>query len=217
MRQIAYANALLDSTTDAVVGFDLDGRVQSWNPAAERLLQWAARDAIGRTADELFTVELPGHFGKILDSAAAGRLVRGDCVLRRRDGSTIEVDVRANAIRDTDRTIVGVVAQLADVTVERNEQRALRETAELLDNADAFIRADVDGTITHWSAGAERIFGWTAAMMVGQPWTTLYADAADLPHHSSSVLVRHVLATRAGPWRVSPVIVGNSGRLDSPL
>ena len=178
--QIAYANALLESTTDAVVGFDLDRRVRSWNTAAERLLQWTAHDATGRAAANLFTIELPGDLGRILDPAEGGAAARGDYVLRRRDGSCVEADIRTNPIRDAQGAVIGVLAQITDVTAARVEQRSLQETVELLDDlCDALARADVAGRITHWSAGAERVYGWAAEEMVGRPFTSLCAEPGD--------------------------------------
>jgi PAS domain S-box-containing protein len=106
---VAYAQALLTSTSDAVIGFDLGGRVQSWNPAAEQLLLWVTDDAVGRAAPELFTVEPPSRPGQILNPVSAGESARGDYWLRRHDGSRIEVDVRAAPIRSDDGSVVGVL------------------------------------------------------------------------------------------------------------
>jgi diguanylate cyclase (GGDEF)-like protein/PAS domain S-box-containing protein len=191
---VAYAQALLTSTSDAVIGFDLGGRVQSWNPAAEQLLLWVTDDAVGRAAHELFTVEPPSRPGQILNPVSAGESARGDYWLRRHDGSRIEVDVRAAPIRSDDGSVVGVLVQMADVTIERAERRALRERADLVDDmTDGVASADLDGAVTYWSGGAERLYGWTAAEMIGQPFTRLAADPADVP-----VMRQRIAAVAAG-------------------
>ena len=73
----------------------------------------------------------------------------------------------------------GAVTLVVGITTDRTEQRrdqealavhtaALREQAELLDLAhDAILVRRLDGTITYWNRGAERIFGHTGATARG--------------------------------------------------
>src|SRR3954464_6098688 len=125
--QLDYQQALVDFAADAVVGYDLDGRVHSWNPAAEQLLLWSAADALGRRSNELFTVDPPSKTGEVLRAVIAGETVRRDYWLMRRDGSAVEVDVHAAPIRNSTGAVVGIVTQLTDVTANRAEQRRVRE------------------------------------------------------------------------------------------
>src|SRR5947209_16824822 len=172
--QTAFQQALLDFAADAVIGYDVNGRVQSWNPAAERLLLWSAAEAIGRGSEELFTIEPPCQVGEVRRAVAAGETVRRDYWLQRRDGSMVEVDVHAAPIRNPDGAVVGIVTQLTDVTAAREEQRRLRERAELVEDvADGIASTDIDGVISYWSRGAERIYGWAADDMIGRCITVL--------------------------------------------
>jgi len=197
--QVAFHQAVLDFAADAVIGYDLDGRVQSWNPAAERLLLWSSREAIGRISDELFTIDPPAKTGEVRRAVTAGETVRRDYWLRRRDGSSVEVDVHAAPIRDHAGAVIGVVTLVSDVTAERAEQRRLRARAELIDElADGVICADIDGVITYWSRGAERIYGWAADDMIGSSVTALCADPNDAPAMRQRIAA--VAAGRAMQW-----------------
>jgi PAS domain S-box-containing protein len=63
-----------------------------------------------------------------------------------------------------------MVGGMKDVTQQRRDRRKLAEQAELLDKArDAIIVTDLDGTVTFWNQGAERIYGWTSAELLGVP------------------------------------------------
>jgi PAS domain S-box-containing protein len=67
-----------------------------------------------------------------------------------------------------------VVVQHDDITARRKAEDAARVRARLLDEVDAaVIAADLSGCVTHWSGGAERLYGWTAAETLGRPVTDL--------------------------------------------
>jgi two-component system cell cycle sensor histidine kinase/response regulator CckA len=65
--------------------------------------------------------------------------------------------------------------------ITERERRAERHRALLAsvveDSSDSIITAAVDGTIIAWNAGAERMYGYSAAEIVGMPASTLAARA----------------------------------------
>lgn len=61
-----------------------------------------------------------------------------------------------------------------DITARRaSEQDAQRLAAIVESSDDAIVGKDLKGIVTSWNAGAERMFGYTAAEMIGQPITTI--------------------------------------------
>lgn len=67
-----------------------------------------------------------------------------------------------------------------DVTGRRIAERHGRDQAALLNAVDAaLVATDLDGVVTQWSGGAERMYGWTAGEAVGQPITALELTPAD--------------------------------------
>ena len=84
------------------------------------------------------------------------------------------------------REEVDLVQRLADrasVALDRlRGQQAVREQAELLDLAsDAIFVRELDGTIRYWSAGAERMYGWTADEAMGRPIQDLLHTEFPIP------------------------------------
>lgn len=105
----------------------------------------------------------------------------------RQDGSYAYVQERGIFMRDADGNTARLVCSIEDITerkqaeLERQEsEMRMREHAALLDKAqDAIIVCNIDGEITFWNKGAERIFGWTAEEAIGQSKITLlFADSA---------------------------------------
>ena len=77
-----------------------------------------------------------------------------------------------------------VSSELAFTKVEDLERtnETLRQQAETIDQIyHAVIGTDLDGVITSWSRGAERMYGYAAGQAVGQPVTMLVAGEAPVP------------------------------------
>jgi PAS domain S-box-containing protein len=96
-----------------------------------------------------------------------------------------------------------IVLEHYDATAFVAAQRAVQLRGRLLDEIDAAVVAgDMAGTIELWSRGAERVFGWTAAEVVGRhagdvlvaAGETDFAHAAlaDLPRSGAGIAARHL-------------------------
>jgi len=64
--------------------------------------------------------------------------------------------------------------------VERDHADVLAELEELLVRGGAgVIATDLEGVITHWTAGARRLYGWSAEEAIGRPVLELLATPGD--------------------------------------
>ncbi|HEX8989037.1 MAG TPA: EAL domain-containing protein [Rhodocyclaceae bacterium] len=67
-----------------------------------------------------------------------------------------------------------------------------RQQAEILDRIqESIITLDLDGYITGWNRGAERLFGYSAAEVVGKHILFLYADPEDEDSSFQDVFLEH--------------------------
>ncbi len=171
-------NAIVEYSSDAIIGSTLDGVITSWNPAAEKLYGYSRREVLGRFAGLLSpadrTAEIHGNLSRIAAGRDIGRL---ETMRVRKDGTVFPVSITVAPIRTEDGEIVGVSAVHRDVT----EQRAAVELAERLaaiveGSDDAIFGQTLDGILTSWNPAAARMFGWSGEEIIGQSMARLVPD-----------------------------------------
>ncbi len=98
-------------------------------------------------------------------------------VVERSDGTQVHVLANAVPLRDTEGRVAGCVATFQDVTPLRLALAAnARYAAIVAHSEDAIIGKTLDGRVTDWNHGAERLFRYTAVEMIGRPVSVLYED-----------------------------------------
>jgi PAS domain S-box-containing protein len=185
----------LSSIGDGVISTDTHGRVTFINPVAEQLTGWPAREALGRPLEEVFRIAnestrqvVESPVTKVLrDGVVVG--LANHTILIARDGREWPIDDSAAPIRSTTGELIGVVLVFRDVTERRQaELAALWLAAVVSGSDDAIISKNLQGIVTSWNPGAERIFGYSAEEMIGDPIAKLLPP--DRPNEEREILAR---------------------------
>ena len=99
-----------------------------------------------------------------------GRRWTGDYDVIRRDGTTFSVFVTNTPVFGRDGRLVAVIGSSVDVTERKMGEEARRQLAAIVESSgDAIFSTTVDGLVTSWNGAAERLFGYRADEMLGQP------------------------------------------------
>jgi len=161
-RQLA---AIVQSSDDAIISKDLDGVIQTWNAAAERVFGYRAEDAIGRPITMLIPADRQDEEPGILARIKKGeRVDHFETVRRRRDGSLIFVSLTISPIPDRLGRIIGASKVARDITerklAEARLQESERKLQELLSAIPAAIyTTDAQGRITYFNEAAVELAG----------------------------------------------------------
>jgi len=171
----------LASIGDAVISTDARGRVVFVNAVAQSLLGLTEADLVHRPLDEVFQVVNEFNRAKISSPVTEvlreGRIVgmANHTILVARDGREIPIDDSAAPIRNEGGSIQGTVLVFRDVTARRRADETSRLLASVVQSSDdAIFSWDLNGTVTSWNQGAERIFGFSAAEIVGQSVAAIF-------------------------------------------
>jgi PAS domain S-box-containing protein len=171
--ELLHLAAIVESTDDAIIGTTLSGEITSWNEGAREVFGYTADEALGRPLAMLVPPDRLDEQQRYLARlAAAKRIDHFETVRLRKNGHPIDVSVTLSPIVDADGQVVGVSKIARDIT-RRKHAEAL--VAAIVDSSDdAIVSKTLEGVVTSWNVGAERIFGYTAAEMIGRPITTLF-------------------------------------------
>jgi PAS domain S-box-containing protein len=157
--------ALVDTTDDAVVGSDRDGRITSWNRSAERISGYRAREVVGREAIELFPEHVQEELSMLFAVAAEGELItRFETEFQRKDGLQVPISMSLCPVFDDDRKLIATVTVARDITEQRLAQARLAEIEERIRESEALAHVgswlwDVRTDTVQWSHEFHHIHG----------------------------------------------------------
>jgi diguanylate cyclase (GGDEF)-like protein/PAS domain S-box-containing protein len=169
--------ALLQAAPDAIVVVNELGMIVLANAQAERLFGYRRDTLIGKTAEILVSEHFRSRHSDQRSRFLAGPSARPtEACLElfglRKDGSEFPAEIRLSPL-DTKHGIL-VCSAIRDITDRRRTEEDLRRLASIVACSDeAIISKTLEGIITSWNVGAERMYGYSAGEVIGRSLSML--------------------------------------------
>jgi PAS domain S-box-containing protein len=166
----ARLSAIVQSSEDAIISKRLDGTITSWNPAAETIFGYTPEEAIGKNITIIIPDEFLDEEKRIIERVKAGeRIEHYETIRKRKNGETVSIALTISAIKDEAGNVIGVSKIARDITERKTAEEKQAMLAAIIDSSDdAIVSKNLNGIITSWNPGAEKIFGYKEPEVVGK-------------------------------------------------
>jgi PAS domain S-box-containing protein len=174
---------LFDLSPVAVYSCDASGVIENYNRHAVHL--WGREPALGDATERFcgsFKMFRPDgsfmpHDQCPMADVLSGKIAEvrdAQVIIQRLDGSRVAVVVNIRPLKNERGEVTGVINCFYDITERIKGEEARARLAAIVESSDdAIIGQNLEGVITSWNGGAERLFGYTAQEIVGQSMTVL--------------------------------------------
>jgi PAS domain S-box-containing protein len=115
--------AVVESSSDAVIGKDLKGIVTSWNAAAQRIFGYSADEILGRP----ITLIIPPNHHQDEEQLLLQRVEHFETERLRKDGTRVAVSITVTPIKDAHGEVIGVTKVVRDITEQQRAAEMIRQ------------------------------------------------------------------------------------------
>ncbi|HVM32727.1 MAG TPA: PAS domain S-box protein, partial [bacterium] len=169
---------LSDVLPEAVLLTLPDGTITGWNAAATRIFGYAREAMLGKNVMALFPPEGQMDARALVERARFGEsLFDYDAEGRSQSGQKLLLSMTLLPSRDAAGTLTNLTLVARDVTELKQAEERISQLTDLVDaSQEAVVRDDLEGRILYWNKAAERIYGYSAQEVLGQPFSMLIPE-----------------------------------------
>ena len=156
---------IVNSSSEAMMSFDLEGRITNWNPAAERLFGYTKAEIVGQFASVLHPMGISSTQAILALMRRGQNITEMEGERRRKDGSIVRLTLNMFPLRGLDGEITALSVVARDVGELRRAHEELLASEAMLAQAQLVARVgswwqDLESGVVGWTAETSRQLGY---------------------------------------------------------
>lgn len=196
-RQLGFSRAITSTIGTGLCMVNRQGHVTFLNPAASAMLGWSEAEIVGKELYETIHYQhvdgSPAYREKwpvlkVLHSGAPARVEED--VFTRKDGTTFPVAYKIEPVLENE-SVTGAICSFADITERQQSERTRSFLASIVESSEvAILGKTLEGIITSWNRGSEKLYGYSSEEVLGKPVSILMPaeNLAEEPRFLESIL-----------------------------
>ena len=213
LRSENQVRTILDTAMDGVISIDEQQNIILFNGAAEEIFGWRFEQVIGKPINLLIPQRYESQHRQYVDQFGKGTIpkrrmgVQRTVLALRASGEEFPIEASISHTKIGDERVYTVIVR--DVTEAVRYRQQIEQQSQILDQvSEAVSVIDLEGQITYWNQGAQRLFGWSSDEAVGQ-------NAFDLLYRENKELILdiHREANAYGSWSGEITKTTRSGKV----
>ena len=181
--KLKFHDEILKNVSDAIIVTDVKGRITFWNQGAERIFGYDAEEMYGRFPIALYRNNGGiKHYYRDFQRVMEGKFYLREIELTTKNNRKLWIRIKAERLYSSSNRTKGIVADITDITEQKNAIEALRKSElkyrEMVENInDTIFVLDTDSKITFLSPAFKSMTGYSTKEMIGRTFRDIvYPD-----------------------------------------
>jgi PAS domain S-box-containing protein len=126
--------AIIESSEDAIVSKDLNGIIQTWNAAAQRMFGYTAEEIIGKPVLTLIPIDRHHEEDEILSRIRSGdRIEHFETIRRHKDGTLLDISLTVSPVKNAEGKVIGASKIARDIRERKRAEARLHTQTKRLE------------------------------------------------------------------------------------
>ncbi len=171
-----YNRSLIEASLDPLVTIGPNGKITDVNNSTETVTGLSRDELKGSDFSDYFTEAEKAKEGYQC-AFKEGSVRDYPLEIRHKDGHVTPVLYNASVYKDENGRVIGVFAAARDITAIKQVEEKIHTLANAVESSDdAILTKSLDGIITSWNKGAEKVYGYLAEEVLGKNISILEPD-----------------------------------------
>ena len=167
--QLQFHTSTVWDANKSIIVTDLQGKIIYWNEGASHLFGYTAQEALGNTPALVYPHFAEQQLASDLELIWNGQDYKGRWQGRRKDGSSVWIEIKTTLLRDRAGKPLGYIGISHEAAIQGQVEDHFLYYAQIAQNQlDAVIMTDTNYSVLHWNAAAEKLYGWKQEEVLGK-------------------------------------------------